>query len=69
MHSKGRFANVIFDASLQPKNAVLAILLLLLFIILLFLLLTLTAQTAQAQAYTVIHHFTGGLDKVILVPV
>lgn len=62
MHNKGRFANVMFDASLQPGRAALAILVLLLFLIFVFLFLTLTAQPAQAQTYRVIHNFTGGQD-------
>ena len=47
MHRKERFANVIFDASLQPKNAAIAILLMLLVLIfiLLFLFVTVRAQS------------------------
>jgi len=54
MHRKARFANVIFDPSLQPKNAVLAILLLLLFLIFVFLFLTVTQAQAQAQKQTAV---------------
>ena len=62
MHSKARFANVIFDASRRPKNGVLAILLMLLVFIFLFVFLTLIAQPAQGQSFRVIYSFTGGQD-------
>jgi uncharacterized repeat protein (TIGR03803 family) len=62
MHTKGRFPNLHFGASLRPDSAALAILVLLLFLIFVFLFLTLTAQPAQGQAFRVIHNFTDGLD-------
>jgi len=52
MHSKGRFPNVMFGASLRPESAALAIMLLLLFLIFLLLFMTLTTQSAQAQSST-----------------
>ncbi len=62
MHSKQHFPNVIFGASLRPEGAALAIMLLLLFLIFVLLFMILTVQPAQAQTFTVIHAFTGGLD-------
>lgn len=62
MRSKVRFPSVLFGATLRPESAGLAILLMLLLLIFLLLFLALTAQPAQAQTYSVIHNFTGGLD-------
>ncbi len=61
MH-KQRFPNLMFGASLRPDSAALATLLMLLFLILVLLFITFTAQPAQAQAFTVVHNFTGGPD-------
>jgi uncharacterized repeat protein (TIGR03803 family) len=61
MRSK-RFPNVMFDTSLRPESAALAIMVMLLFLLFVLLFITLTAQPAQAQTYNVIYNFTGGLD-------
>lgn len=61
MHSK-RFPNVMFGTSLRPESAALAIMVMLLFPLFVPLFITLTAQPVQAQTYTVIYNFTGGLD-------
>jgi len=50
MHSKARFPNVIFGASLRPDGAALAILVMLLFLLFVPLFMTLTAQPSQAQS-------------------
>jgi len=62
MHTRQRFPNVIFGASLRPESAALAILVMLLFLIFVLLFITLTAQPAQAQTFNVIHTFTGAKD-------
>lgn len=62
MRGKVRSPNMLFGATLRPESAGLAILLLLLLLIFLFLFMTLTVQPAQAQTFSVIHNFTGGLD-------
>ena len=50
MHTKGRFRNVLFDSSLHPGSAALAILVMLLFLIFLLLFMTFTAQPVQGQS-------------------
>ena len=62
MHSKGRFLNVIFGASLRQEGTTFAIMIMLLFLVFVPLFLTLTAQPAQAQTYKVVYNFTGRAD-------
>jgi uncharacterized repeat protein (TIGR03803 family) len=62
MHKRRQFPNMIFGASLRPEGATLAVMLMLLFLTSALLLVTLTAQPAEAQTFTVIYNFTGGLD-------
>ena len=50
MHTKGRFRNVLFDSSLHPGSAALAILVMLLFLIFLLLFMTFAAQPVQGQS-------------------
>ena len=49
MHTKGRFPNLIFGASLRPESAVVAVLVLLFFLIFVLLFMFLTAQPVQGQ--------------------
>jgi len=62
MHTKGRFRNVLFDSSLHPGSAALAILVMLLFLIFLLLFMTFTAQPVQGQTFKALYNFTGGAD-------
>ncbi len=62
MHSKQRFPNVMFGASLRPESAALAIMFLLLFLLFVLLFMVFTAQPVQAQSFNVIYTFTGGAD-------
>jgi uncharacterized repeat protein (TIGR03803 family) len=62
MHTRGRFPNVMFGASLRPQTAALAIMLTLLFLIFFLVFISLTAQPAQGQTFQVIHNFTRGVD-------
>ena len=64
MHTKGRFPNVIFHASLRPESTTLAILVTLLFLIFVLLFVMLTPQPAQAQTYHVIYTFDIGQNGV-----
>src|SRR5271157_217042 len=49
MHTKGRFRNVLFDSSLHPGSAALAILVMLLFLLFILLFMTFAAQPVQGQ--------------------
>ncbi len=62
MHSKQHFPNVIFGEGLRPQGAALAIMLMLLFLLFVLVFMTLIAQPVQAQTFTVLHNFTGGVD-------
>jgi len=62
MHSKARFPNHLFGASVRPEGAALAILVTVLFLLFLLLFLTLSAPPAQAQTYNVLHNFSRGID-------
>lgn len=59
MHSKARFHGPILGNSWSTENATLTISVMPLFVVFVFLFLTLIAQ---AQNYSVIHNFTGGID-------
>ena len=61
-HIKGRFRNVLFDSSLHPGSAAVAILVMLLFLLFLLLFMTFTARSVQGQTFKVIYNFTGGAD-------
>ena len=64
MHSKARFPNAMFHASLRPDNAALAILLTLLFLLFLLLFLILTPQPVQAQTFKVLCNVTSGQGEL-----
>ncbi len=49
MHTKARFSNLMFGASLRPESAVVAILLLLLLLMFVLLFMFVTAQPVQGQ--------------------
>ena len=62
MHSEARFSNVMFGASLRPRNPALALMLARFLLLFFFVFLTLTAPAAQGQNYNVIYNFNGGPD-------
>ncbi len=62
MRGKVRSPNMLFGATLRPESAGFAILFMLLLLIFLILFMILIVPPAQAQTFSVIHNFTGGLD-------